>query len=253
MDNKTLAIVNGVEIKAEEMGKVMMAMPDQAKQQLANPQARRGLLDEMVNRELLYTDALDRKLDESEEFLTLLEEAKRNLLQQFAVDQAVKGAKVSDADAMEYYEKNKDMFKTEEEVRARHILVKEEEEARKIADEIKTGKEFADAAKEYSTCPSSNNGGDLGFFGAGKMVPEFDQAAFALEVGELSHIVKTQFGYHIIKVENKKEATVKPFEEVKHQIVNYLIRQQRTLKYTEVTSKLRENAKIEVNEEAFEA
>lgn len=253
MDNKTLAVVNGVEIKAEEMGKVMMAMPDQAKQQLANPQARRGLLDEMINRELLYKDALERKLDESEEFLKLVEEAKKNILQQYAVDQAVKGAKVSDEDAKEYYEKNKDMFKTEEEVRARHILVKEEEEARNIADEIKGGKEFADAASEYSTCPSKSNGGDLGSFGKGKMVPEFDQAVFGLEVGELSHIVKTQFGYHLIKVEEKKEASVKPFEEVKHQIVNYLIRQQRTLKYTEATSKLRENATIEVNEEAFQA
>lgn len=253
MDNKTLAVVNGVEIKVEEMGKVMMAMPDQAKRQLANPQARRGLLDEMINRELLYTDAVERKLDESDEFKKLLEEAKKNLLQQYAVDKVVEGADATEAEAKDYYEKNTQAFVTPEEVRARHILVKEEDEARKIADEIKMGKDFEEAASEHSACPSKAKGGDLGFFTAGKMVPEFDKVAFALEVGELSHIVKTQFGYHLIRVEEKKEASVKPFDEVKDQVIQYLNRQKKTLKYTEYTSKLREGASIEVNEEAFKA
>ena len=90
-------------------------------------------------------------------------------------------------------------------VKASHLLVKTEEEALKIKKEIENGKEFAVAAKEVSLCPSSNNGGDLGYFTKGQMVKEFEDAAFSMEVGEVSNPIKTQFGYHLIYLTDKKD------------------------------------------------
>lgn len=91
------------------------------------------------------------------------------------------------------------------EVRASHILVKTEEEAKNLYDEIKNGKSFSEVAKEQSLCPSGQNGGDLGYFGKGMMVKPFEDAAFTLEIGELSQPVKTQFGWHLIQVTGKNE------------------------------------------------
>lgn len=90
------------------------------------------------------------------------------------------------------------------EIRASHILVKTEEEAKKLYDEIQNGKDFAKAAEEVSLCPSGQNGGDLGFFGKGMMVKPFEDAAFALEIGEISQPVETQFGWHLIKLTDKE-------------------------------------------------
>jgi len=90
-------------------------------------------------------------------------------------------------------------------VKASHLLVKTEEEAKKLKQEIENGKDFAQAAKEVSLCPSGQNGGDLGYFSRGQMVKEFENAAFAMNVGEVSNPVKTQFGYHLIYLTDKKD------------------------------------------------
>lgn len=107
--------------------------------------------------------------------------------------------------AKELYKNNKEITVSQaKEVRASHLLVPTKEQADKIREEILAGKSFAEAAKEYSSCPSSRNGGDLGYFGPGAMVPEFDKAAFELPVNEVSEPVKTQFGWHLILVTDKK-------------------------------------------------
>ncbi|MFC5403909.1 peptidylprolyl isomerase [Cohnella soli] len=127
---------------------------------------------------------------------------------------------VSDADLKAYYEKNKDskFATTPKQVKASHILVATKEEADKILADLKAGKDFATLAKEKSTDGSKDKGGDLGFFGAGQMVPEFEKAAFALKKGELSDVVQSQFGFHIIKVTDIKEAVVKPYDEIKDEV-----------------------------------
>lgn len=250
MENKILAKVGNQEITMLDMQRVMASMPQgPQQQQLQSAEGRKQLLTEMVNREMLYLDAVDQNLEQEEAFKKMMDDARHNLLQQYAIDKVMADVKVEENEAKEYYEKNQDMFKTEEEVRARHILVAEEEEARKVADEIKAGKDFEEAAKEYSTCPSKERGGDLGFFSRGKMVPEFEEAAFGLEVGELSHLVKTQFGYHIIKTENKKAPSVKKFEEVKGQIEQYLFRQKTTLRYVEKVNSLKGKYEVELHED----
>ncbi len=131
---------------------------------------------------------------------------------------------ITDEEMETYFEENKDSFAEEEKVQASHILVEDEKTAKEIVEKLEAGEDFADLAKEYSTDEeSSENGGDLGFFGRGEMVQEFEDAVFALEVGELSEPVKTEYGYHIIKLVDKQEAKEAVFEDVKEEIKSTLL------------------------------
>jgi len=151
-------------------------------------------------------------------------------------DEITAGISVTDEEAKKYFEENKSLFElTSPEIRASHILVDTEEEAQKILNEIKNGADFAELAKKYSKDPSKENGGDLGFFGKDVMVEEFEKAAFDLEVGEVSEPVKTDFGYHIIKVTDKR--TELTFNDVKDYIKNNL---EMTKKEEEFKKKLTE-------------
>lgn len=129
------------------------------------------------------------------------------------------GITITDADMKSYYDENKESFGTPEQVKASHILVDSETKAQEVESKLAAGADFAEMAKEYSIDPGSkDNGGELGFFGKGDMVPEFENVAFSLEAGKISDPVKTQFGYHIIKVEEKQPAKVSTFEENKDKI-----------------------------------
>nr|WP_264357635.1 peptidylprolyl isomerase [Halothermothrix orenii] len=153
---------------------------------------------------------------------------------------------VEESAVREYYDNNKENFKHGTQIKARHILVETEKEAREILNELENGADFGEMAKEYSTGPSSKNGGDLGYFGKGRMVPEFEEAAFALKVGQISDPVKTQYGYHIIKVEDKVEEGITPFDEVKDKIKNNLLQQKQQTAWNNFLKELRDKAEIEI-------
>lgn len=166
--------------------------------------------------------------------------------------------KVTDEEIKKFYDENKDkLFKRPEQVKASHILCgvdpkatkedkeKAKEKAEKLLKEVKAGKDFAELAKANSTCPSKAQGGDLGFFGKGQMVPAFESAAFALKPGEVSNVVETQFGYHIIKVTEKKDAGATGMDEVKDRISDYLKNQKIQKDVIDYIAKLKEKAKIE--------
>ncbi|UCF44540.1 MAG: peptidylprolyl isomerase [Planctomycetota bacterium] len=145
---------------------------------------------------------------------------------------------VTEEDAQKYYSENKREFETPEQVRASHILIKSDttapdsdpnqakakakEKAEGLLKQIKEGADFAELAKVNSTCPSAAKGGDLDFFTRGRMVPPFEKAAFKLDIGQTSEVVETRFGYHIIKVTDKKQAATKTFEQAKDDIMNTL-------------------------------
>jgi peptidyl-prolyl cis-trans isomerase C len=139
------------------------------------------------------------------------------------------------------YEDASKQITGEQEVHARHILVETEDEAKAVADELKKGADFADLAKKKSKDPGASDGGDLGFFTKEQMVPEFSSVAFALEPGKISDPVKSQFGWHIIKVEEKRNRKAPEFEQVKGQIETYVTRKAQA----EYVAKLREAAKVE--------
>lgn len=145
---------------------------------------------------------------------------------------------VEDNEIEEFHKANLDNFI---EVKARHILVKTEEEAKEIIEELKNGRDFIELAKEKSTGPSGPDGGDLGYFGKGRMVPEFEKAAFALEPGEISDVVQTSFGYHVIKVEDKRDT----FKEVLATNKDAIIQAIKNEKFSLKLENWKESSKIE--------
>ncbi|MBF0102618.1 MAG: peptidylprolyl isomerase [Desulfobacterales bacterium] len=153
---------------------------------------------------------------------------------------------VSDEELKSYYEQNKARFNEQEQVKASHILVKTEEEANAILKELKAGKDFAELAKQKSECPSKEKGGDLGWFTKGRMVREFEDAAFKLKKGETSGLVKTQFGYHIIQQTDYKPEHTKNFEESKPQIIQMLKKQKIDKNIEDVKTKLRSELNVQV-------
>jgi len=157
---------------------------------------------------------------------------------------------ITDDDIKKAYDENKDYYKTPEQVKASHILVDKQEDAEAILKELKGGADFATLAKEKSKDGSASQGGDLGYFGHGDMVAEFDEAAFKLNVGELSDVVQTKFGYHIIKVTDKKPATEPTLEEKKDEIRQELIDGQLNEDVPAWIQKIQADAKIDNKLEA---
>ena len=179
-------------------------------------------------------------------------------IQQLVDQEVVPSITVSEADAKAYYEANPQFFKQPEQVKARHILIKvapdadeaKKAEARKkletVQKKLKEGGDFAELAKEYSEGPSSTKGGDLGSFGRGQMVKPFEEVAFAMEEGTVSDIVETRFGYHLIKVEEKKPESTVSFADGKERIEQMLKRQKVSEAVNEYIESLKKDAEIEV-------
>lgn len=217
MENKILATVGGTAITSADVDEFLATLGQRAAS-YNNAEGRAMILKQLIDSKLLLLDAKRNLYEGEAEFRAQLAKLKDNLLTNYAAEKAIaSAAKVKDEDVLNFYKENPDKFESGESVNASHILVATEEEALAIYADIAAGNvSFEDAAKEHSTCPSKENGGSLGDFTKGQMVPEFDTAVFAMEVGEITKIpVKTQFGYHLIKLNSKKEASATPFEEVK--------------------------------------
>lgn len=247
-ENKVLATVNGKQITEMDVNALLQSVISQGNKNFDSEQGRKQILDELINQELFYLDALDNDFDKEEAFKRELELNKANILKQYALRKLLTSVKIEDDEVVSYYNENKESFKNPESVQASHILVKEEDEANKVLEEIKNGLSFEEAASKYSTCPSKARGGDLGFFAKGQMVPEFESAAFGMEKGEMSQPVKTQFGYHIIKLVDKKEATQSSFEQVQDQIRQFLLGKKQNSLYLNKTTELKSKYDVKINE-----
>lgn len=246
MENKVLATVNGKAITENDMQEAMSKFPAQNRAQFDSVDGKKQLLDQMVSFELIYNDAVEKGLQDTEEFKKQLERTKKDLLIQVGINDILSAINVTDEEIKEFYESNPAMFKTGETAKAKHILVDTEEEAKNIAKEIENGKAFEDAAKEYSKCPSNAAGGDLGSFGRGQMVPEFDTVVFQIELGKVSEPVKTQFGYHLIKVEERNDSKSKSLDEVKETIKNWLTQEKQQTEYLKVIDGLKKKYTVEI-------
>lgn len=251
MDNHVLARVGNVEITKQHLINILRTLPQQQAMEVSTPEGAKRLLDEMIAGELLYLDALEKNLEADEEFQKSLEDAKHGLLQRYAIQRLLQPIEASEDELKAYFENNKSQFATPEKVKAKHILVDQEETAKKVKDEIENGLVFSEAALKYSTCPSKERGGDLGYFEKGKMVPEFEAAAFELKENELSELVKTQFGYHLIMVEDKIPGGQQEFKDVINEVKQKVLEQKQGVVYENTLKTLRKKYSIEVNEEAF--
>jgi parvulin-like peptidyl-prolyl isomerase len=225
---QTLVTVNGVEITTNDVETALMnATQGRFNQVPPEKQAefRKQVLEQLVGRELVYDDAKKTGVLKSkefkEEYKKVQERVKKELAVQLWQKHQMDKLKVSNKELKSYYDKNKEEFKERESVHARHILVKTEGEAKAIEKELNGLKgnalqsKFIELAKTKSTGPSGPKGGDLGYFAKGQMVPEFNNKVFSMKVGTISKPVKTQFGYHVIYLEDKKPAKNLAFTEVK--------------------------------------
>ncbi len=216
-----------------------------------NKKQQAQLVKKLIERELLFDAAQKAGIEKDKDYLKALENTKKDLAIRVWMDKVYARTLISDSEANKYYQENKDMFKVPEQVHARHILVKSEKEANEIINELKSLKgdklkeKFIELAKSKSIGPSGSKGGDLGFFGKGQMVKPFQDAAFALKKGEITtKPVKTQFGYHIIYLEDKKPAGVAPFEQVKKSIMAKMRQEAFKKAIDETLKKERETLKV---------
>lgn len=246
MESKVLAVVNGTEITERDLEATIVRFPREKQGYLATEQGRKQLLEEMISFELIYNYAKDSGVEEDAEYIQQLERAKKEILTQTAISKVIAQANVTDKEVEDYYTANKEMFKLPEMVSAKHILVETEDKAKEVLNKINEGMSFEEAAREFSSCPSNAQGGDLGKFNRGQMVPEFEEAAFTLEIGKVSEPVKTQFGYHLIKVTEKIESGIKAFDEVKATIKNSLLQERQAFKYSELNNDLKSKYKVEI-------
>jgi peptidyl-prolyl cis-trans isomerase C len=205
------------------------------------PEAKREYLITFVGDMLLVAKAAEaKKVADTNEFKQKLAYARTKLLMESYLQSEAKAA-VTDAELHKVYDEAVGQMKSEPEVHARHILVETEDEAKALVAELKKGGDFAELAKAKSKDPGASDGGDLGWFTKDQMVPEFSEVAFKLDKGQLSDPVKSQFGWHVIKVEDKRMRQPPEFEKVRDQLENFVVRRQQSA----VITKLRAEGKIE--------
>jgi peptidyl-prolyl cis-trans isomerase C len=238
-DDPVVAKVNGTEVRQSD---IAMAEEDlgQNGAQMAPDQKRDYLITFYADMLLVAKAAEAKKLGDTDDFKRKLAYARTKLLMEQLLQTEAKAAVTEEA-MRKVYDEAIGQMKKEPEVHARHILVETEDEAKAVLAELKAGKDFAELAKAKSKDPGSQDGGDLGWFTRDQMVPEFSEVAFKLEKGQLSDPVKSQFGWHVIKVEDKREKQPPEYEKVKEQLEQYVVRKQQS----ELITKLRAEAKIE--------
>ena len=239
-EDKVVATINGksitdadIAVADSEIGQDMGTIPPDQK--------RMSLLEFLIDNQLFADAAEGDKLGEGPAFESRVNYLKRRALRELYFEKVIK-ASVSDADAKKLYDDQVKLLKPEEEVQARHILVESEDKAKELAEKIKGGGKFEDIAKENSKDPGSkDDGGNLGYFGHGQMVPQFEEVVFKMQKGDVSAPVQTQFGWHLIKVEDKRVKAPPAFDVVKDRILQSLLLQ----KASKAAVDLRTKAKIE--------
>ena len=248
---QVLVSVNGAKISTQDVNNALMeATQGRFNQVPADKQEefKKQVLQQLIAKELVYGDAVKTGVLKSKEFKNEFKKVQSRIKKELAIQvwqkQQLDKVKVSAKELKAYYDKNQEEFNEKESVHARHILVKTEDEAKKIISQLKSLKgsalktKFIELAKEKSTGPSGPKGGDLGFFSKGQMVPEFNSKVFSMKVGSITKKpVKTQFGYHIIYLEEKRSASVRTFTEVK----SFIEQRLKMEKFKDVMKKTMEN------------
>jgi peptidyl-prolyl cis-trans isomerase C len=232
VDGKTITEAD-MRLAEAEIGSDLGSLPDATK--------RRVLLEFLIENQLFADAAEKQKLSAGTGFDERMQYWRRRALRDVYFDKSVKDT-VSDAETKRFYEHQVGAMKAEDEVRARHILVESKDKARELYQKLLHGADFAALAKEHSKDPGSKDqGGELGFFSRGQMVPQFEEAAFRLQTGEVGEPFETQFGWHIVKLDERRQRTAPAFEAVKDRVRASMIHQ----KAQQIAGELRGKAQIE--------
>jgi len=237
---RVIAKVNGktitdtdMKLAEAEIGSDLGSLPEATK--------RRVLIEFLIETQLFADAAEGQKLVVGNSFEEPMQYWRRRALRDAYFDKSVRES-ISDAEARKFYENQVGAQKSDQEVRARHILVESKDKAREVYEKLAHGSDFARLAKEYSKDPGSKDqGGDLGFFGRGQMVPQFEEAVFRLKKGEVSEPFESQFGWHIVRLDDRRQRSAPTFEAVKGQVVASMIHK----RAQQVAADLRGKAQIE--------
>lgn len=245
--SKPLANVDGKVVTVGDFEKRLAKLPPYYR--TIASQRKKDFLEDLIAEQLLYGEAKRRGLNRDGEVKELINEARKKILVAKLIEiETGKKSPAREDEVKAYYETHKDEFVTPIRLRASHILIHTESEAKEILQKLGAGVDFAQLAREYSKDPSKEKGGDIGYFSRGQLIPEFENVCFSLEVGEVSDIVKTQLGYHIIKLTEKKEPATKELSEVRSEIEKNLRDQTERESFEKLVKGLRAKSHVKINE-----
>jgi peptidyl-prolyl cis-trans isomerase C len=250
-DGKVLATIDGEKITLQEFTKELDKIPMNMKMLVASESGKKNYLDRLVVKKLLLKEASKAKIESDKEFQDRVNDIKEQLLIEALLKKKITAdTQMSEDDLKKYYEEHKEEFKKDREINTRHILLKTEEEAKQVQAKVQKGEDFTELAKKYSIDPNvKTTGGEIGFQPKGSLIPEYETAAFKLnKVGQVTGIVKTQFGFHIIRLEGVKPPSYVPFEEVKDFIKQKNAQEKQKEVLEKYIEELKKNAKITIDE-----
>ncbi len=245
--------VGGTGITLSELSSQYDSLPDYAKGIFQGEGGKDRFVQEVVKKEILYQEAVKEGLDKDPKFQRKVEDFRKlTLISGLLEKQIMAKTQVTEQEAKDFYNKNKKDFAITAQIKASHILVKTEQEAKKVEARLKKGEKFESVAKDASIDKgSAANGGDIGYFSRGEMAPEFEAAAANLKTGEISEPVKTSFGYHIIKVTDRKPGPVVEFERVKKMLIQRLSSERQKEAFEKYVTDLKKNVEVKVNQPAL--
>jgi peptidyl-prolyl cis-trans isomerase C len=250
-DGKVLVTIDGEKITLNEFNNALDKIPMNMKMLVATESGKRTYLDNFITKRLLLREAKKEKMDSDKEFLERLGEIRDQLLMESLLKKKLTlEGKVTDEDLKQYYASHKEEFKKEGEINTRHILLKTEDEAKQILVRLQKGEDFIELAKRYSIDPNAKaSGGEIGFHPRGSLLPEYEAQALKLKkIGQISGIVKTKFGYHIIQLEGIKPSAYVPFDEVKEFAKQQMGQEKQKELFEQYVQDLKKSSKITINE-----
>lgn len=244
--------IDGNVYTQEDVQAEMNTLPEMAKEFFQGPEGTARFVDELVKKELLYIEAKNRGLDKNKDFQRKVEEFKKiTLINQLLEKEIGTAAKISDKDVKDYYDKHKEDFIVNNQVRLSHIVVKTDDDAKKVYERLKKGEDFAKIASDVSLDKASaKSGGDIGSFKRGEMKPELEEVAFRMKKGEISMPVKLKDGIHIIKVTDAK-GSILEFDKVKGLIAQRMTAEKQRESFDKFIEGLKKKHKIEINKDAL--
>jgi peptidyl-prolyl cis-trans isomerase C len=249
-DNRVVASIGKINITVADFIERVKNLP--LKYQEFVKKRKQEFLEELVNDNLLYQEAIRKGLNNDREVQRVIEEAKKKILiAKLLKDQVDDSIKITDEDVKQYYDEHHEKYMTPEIMRVSHILVPTKEEAEKILAEINQGSGFEDVARAKSVDPTAQRGGDVGYFPKGQLMPEFEAGCDNLKVGDISGVVKTKLGYHIIKLTDRRKPELRPIEQVKENIKAELRTVKRQSIFNELIEKLRKETPVKIDEKAL--
>jgi peptidyl-prolyl cis-trans isomerase C len=251
LSTDVVAQVGDEKIMASDIEEILSHIPPQYRTRYSTQQGRKEIVDGLVEIKMLALEARNRGLDKKDSVKMKITYLTDQTLAKELENELRKTYQVSDADIQKYYQEHQEKYVSPERIKASHILVDSQAQADTILKQIRKGGNFEALAKQYSKDSSASRGGDLGWFSKGRMDPAFESVAFALKKGEVSNVVKTPFGYHIIKLDDRKDSVTRPMDQLKRPIERAIQRDRMEKEVNNLKEGIRKKATVAVNDEYF--